>query len=143
MSKSINSESNFRDGFLEGAARAMFVMAYADHVENDEDSDLPRPSGGQDWYDFAPATPINAYALAGELWQNLCQLNSSNPYALAKVASAADGKHVIADEFGRLIAMQYMGTGVAWTDDHKDFGLKVGHCEVSAFTFDQAAYAEE
>lgn len=153
----IGSDSTFRDSFLEGAARAMFVMAYADFVEEADSTDndltederetrqsLPRPGPGGDWYDYAPATPINAYALAGELWAGLYQLNGgAGPYSLALHAEAADGKPVDPEEFGRDLAMQFMGTGVSWFDDHAKFEMKVPHTEVSGFTFDESTYTEK
>jgi hypothetical protein len=153
----IGSDSTFRDEFLEGAARAIFVMAYASYVEegdstdNDLDEDerekrqgMPRPGPGGDWYDYAPATPPNAYAIAGELWAGLYHLNGeAGPYSLVLRAEAADGKPVDAEEFGRDLAMQYMGTGVSWFDDHAKFDMKVPYAEISGFTFCDEAYAEE
>lgn len=156
-SQPIGSDSDFRDAFLEGAARAMFVMAYANYVEeadstdNDLDDaerelrqDLPRPGAGEDWYDYTPATPPNAYALAGELWSELSRLNGeAGVYTLAERAEKADGKPVDAEEFGRCLAMQYMGTGVSWFDDHAKFKIKVPYTEISEFTFSADAYAEK
>lgn len=142
----VGSDSSVRDSFLEGAARAMFVSAYADFVESDEDGearDLPRPGPGQDWYDFAPVTtPPNAYALAGELWAELRALNGgAGVYSLMLLAEEADGDcSVDPEEFGRCVAMTYMGHGVSWFDDHARFEMKVPHAEVSGFTFDPSAY---
>jgi len=143
MSNSIKSDSDFRDSFLEGSARAIFVMAYADFCEQSEDCDLPTPGPGGDWYDCTPATPPNAYALAGELWAELHRLNGeAGVYSLSLRAEAADGKPVDPEEFGRDLAMQWMGTGVSWFDDHAKFPIKIGYTEVSGFTFDESAYTD-
>ena len=153
----VGSDSTFRDSFLEGAARAIFVMAYASYIEEADSTDndldevernkranLPRPGAREDWYDYTPPTPPNAYALAGELWASLYHLNGeAGPYSLALHAEAADGKPVDPEEFGRDLAMQWMGTGVSWFDDHAKFPIKIGYTEVSGFTFSDDAYAEE
>lgn len=150
----IGSDSTFRDAFLEGAARAFFVMAYANFIEEghstdndltDEERecrlDLPRPGPGEDWYDYAPETPINAYALAGEMWAELQHANGeAGVYSLHARAEAADGAAPDPEKFGRLLAMQYMGTGVSWFDDHATFPIKVPHTEISEFSFDSETY---
>lgn len=137
----IGSDSTFRDGFLEGAARAFFVMAYSEFAEEHNDLDLSRPGPGQDWYDFTPEeTPPNAYALAGQMWEALEWANKCSLYQLAAMAETADGQPVDPEEFGRCLAMQYMGTGVSWFDDHKSFTIEVPYAEVTAFTFDESTY---
>ena len=145
---SIGSDSHFRDSFLEGAARAFFVTAYADYVEkgNSTDNDLtederearqalPSASMGADWYDYAPATPLNAYALAGELWALLAVANPEQ--------TRADNEDIDAEDFGRDLAMQAMGTGVSWFDDHKRFEMKIPHIECNSYTFSDDAYRGE
>lgn len=150
----IGSDSDFRDAFLEGAARAFFVCAYADFVEEGHSTDndltdeerasrleLPRPGAGEDWYDYAPETPPNAYALAGELWQGLHAANGrAGVYTLALDAECADQRAPDPEEFGRLLAMQAMGHGVSWFDDHKRFEIKIPHMECSEFSFDSETY---
>lgn len=150
----VGSDSTFRDSFLEGAARAFFVCAYADFVEEGHSTDnelsederearlaLPRAMMGSDWYDCAPETPINAYVLAGELWAGLYHLNGeAGPYSLVLRAEEADGKPVDAEEFGRDLAMQAMGTGVSWFDDHAKFPIKVPHIECNQCTFGDEAF---
>lgn len=143
MSSKVGSDSSFRDSFLYGAARAMFVMAYADHVENSEE-DLPRPGPGGDWYDYAPEAPPNAYALAGGMWSELHAANGeAGVYSLALRAEAADGAPVDAEEFGRDLAMQYMGSGVSWFDDHAEFEVKIPHAEIGMYSFSDEAYRGE
>jgi len=150
----IGSDSDFRDAFLEGAARAMFVLAYADFVEEgyskdnglddterETRRDMPKPGPGGDWYDHAPDTPPNAYALAGEMWAELQAANGeAGVYSLVLRAEAADGVAPDPEEFGRDLAMQYMGTGVSWFDDHAKFEIKIPHAEISSFSFSESAY---
>jgi hypothetical protein len=150
----IGSDSTFRDSFLEGAARAFFVTAYADYVEEGHSTDndltdderearleLFRPSGGGDWCDYAPETPPNAYALAGELWNALHVANGeAGVYSLALRAEAADGTAPDPEQFGHYLAMQAMGHGVSWFDDHKAFPIKVPHVECSMCSFSDEAY---
>lgn len=165
-SQPIGSDSDFRDAFLEGAAKAFFVTAYADHAEEGDNTDneltdeereareeLPRPGPGGDWYDYAPEPPPNAYALAGELWAGLHHLNGCSVYVLADRAVNADADpkgeceskveltdDFDAEEFGRDLAMQAMGTGVSWFDDHAKFEIKIPHAEISSFSFSESAY---
>lgn len=146
----IGSDSSFRDGFLIGAAKAFFVTAYADFVEDDHDdlsdderdarAELPRPGPGEDWEDYAPEPPPAAYALAGELWAGLHYVNGVSVYSLAERAREADGTDPDPEEFGFCLAMQAMGHGVSWFDDHGRFGIAFPHMEVSQFSFAEDAY---
>lgn len=154
MSQLVGSDSDFRDAFLEGAARAFFVTAYADYVEEGHSTDndltpderkarlkLPRPPGGKDWMDYAPTTPPNAYALAGELWAGLYHLNGeAGLYSLALRAEAADGVAPDSEMFGHYLAMQAMGHGVSWFDDHAKFEIKIPDIECGMCSFADGAY---
>jgi hypothetical protein len=154
MTQPIGSDSSFRDEWLEGAARAFFVTAYADFVEEGHSTDndlsdderemrlsLPRPGAGEDWMDYAPPTPPNAYALAGELWNALHAANGeAGVYSLSLRAEHADGEAPDAEKFGHYLAMQAMGHGVSWFDDHEEFPIEIPHIECSQCSFDDAAY---
>lgn len=160
----IGSDSEFRDSWLEGAARAFFVTAYADYCDegHSEDNDLtdeereerlalPRATMGADWYDYAPATPPAAYALAGELWGKLETVNHASVYMLAERAKQADcdagkmtdNEEIDPEDFGRDLAMQAMGHGVSWFDDHANFEIKIPHVECSMCSFSDDAYKGE
>lgn len=154
MTQPVGSDSTFRDSFLEGAAKAFFATAYADYVEEADstDNDLDeterndrancaRPGAGEDWMDYLPAIPPNAYALAGELWEALHKANGeAGVYSLVLRAEAADGKAPDAEEFGHYLAMQAMGHGVSWFDDHAKFPIKIPHVECSQCSFSDEAY---
>lgn len=156
----IGSGSYFRDAFILGAAKAFFVSAYADYVEEGYSTDndlteeerearvsLPKAGGGQDWYDFAPEPPPEAYALAGELWGALEAINKTSVYQLAALAGKADGlsedESIDVEDFGRDLAMQAMGTGVSWFDDHKRFEIKIPNIECNQCSFSDEAYKSE
>lgn len=153
----VGSDSTFRDAFLEGAAKAFFCTAYADYVEEADSTDndldeverneranLARPGGGEDWMDCLPPIPPNAYALAGELWNALYKANGeAGVYSLALRAEAADGVAPDPDQFGHYLAMQAMGHGVSWFDDHKTFKIKVPSIECSQCSFSDEAYKAE
>lgn len=158
MTQLIGSDSDFRDSWLEGAAKAFFATAYADYCEEGHSTDnelsederetrlsLPRPGGGEDWMDYLPSIPPNAYALAGELW---AMLEASNPggcgvYTLAERAKAVDGEAPDPEQFGHYLAMQAMGHGVSWFDDHKTFKIKVPSIECSQCSFSDEAFQAE
>ena len=147
-----HTPEGFRETVIHAAARAFFVCAYADHVEDedrDDDIDYPRPSGG-DWFDYAPdATPLNAYVLAGEMWSAVEIASKINMWALAARANEADGgvyaipDHFDTKSFGHYLAMEYMGHGVSWFDDHSDFPITIPHCEIGAYSFEPECYHEE
>lgn len=161
----IGSNSFFRDAFIEGAAKAFFVTAYADFVEEGYSTDndltdderkariaLPKAGGGQDWYDYAPEPPPEAYALAGELWARLESENGHSVYTLASHAAKADGvEEIDVEEFGRDLAMQAMGHGVSWFDDHENIPndllqsykskrFEIPDIECNQCSFDDAAF---
>jgi hypothetical protein len=157
MTQPIGSDSTFRDAWLEGAAKAFFATAYADYVEegNSTDNDLDevernqranlaRPGGGEDWMDYLPPIPPNAYALAGELWEALHKANGeAGVYSLALRAEAADGVAPDPEQFGHYLAMQAMGHGVGWFDDHKTFKIKIPSIECSQCSFSDDVYQAE
>lgn len=146
----VYSDSEFRDAFLFGAAKAYFVSAYADFVE-DQTVDQERPQdaydylayrgGGGDWHKLDLTIPPNAYALAGELWNGL-MLNAGpgGIYKLSALAKTHDGCEPDAEEFGHYFAMESIGHGVSWFDDHAVFPIEVPSIECSGSTFDQRAY---
>jgi len=146
MSNKLYTDSNFKDEFIQGAARAFFVMAYADYCEENSESDILTHAGpGGDWMDCAPDTPIAAYVFAGEMWSDLAHANKvpCGVIGLANLAKEADGVDDIdVNDFGHRLAMQYMGTGVSWFDDHEKFELEVPYSEISQFSFDSDSYYE-
>lgn len=127
MPKQAEFTDSWSTSFIEGAARALFVQAWGDREE-----ERGRTYPGEDLMDVAPKTPKKAYIAAGKLLGELVAANNASVHELIQRAAKAD--HVDEDEidvenFGHYVAMQYVGSGVGWTDDHAAFGLKVPHGE--------------
>ena len=163
--------------FIEGAARAMFVQAWADREENtcavcshdcrecdhalttaataDEiavhlhDFESRGRFGGMELMDVAPDTPdyarFEATKLLGAFEYANPQWGRNLPSIMAAAQRADQDFHHMHDppgvdfpyglfspdvrEFGHYIAMQALGHGVSWFDDHARFELKVPHVE--------------
>lgn len=126
-----HNPDDFDDDIKDGMARAIWVTSFADWVEG-----LPKAQqrelapGGGDWNDAAGETPRSALE-AGQALVELYEQANDKPIAdLFRTAAQADGRKPssrLADLFGHALAMQALGTGVAWTDDHKPFPLKRIH----------------
>lgn len=120
-----------RETIIESFTRTMFVDAYASFVERlHEDGeftgDLSEPGGGENWEDFAPETTAAATEYAAEcivkiertLNRNVEQLYEAASKACAKPGARCDRYSHSPDHFGSDLAMQFVGHGVAWDDDH-------------------------
>jgi hypothetical protein len=151
MTHNCYSDSMFRDDVLFGMARAFFACAYVDFVERkeeneEEEEEYPRPGPGEDWMDFLPSViPGNAWALAGQLWEAVERLNGASMTQISQRIEAQEAKRGRTPnwiDFGFCLAMQNMGHGVSWADDHEDHGLEIPYREVSGWSFDRAAYRE-
>ena len=117
-------DNSFTEAFVEGAARAVWVQAWADHQES-----KGKALRGELMHQ-APATPLSAYVWAGELMGRIAEKNKTSIHVLAVRAAEADGTTDInVEEFGHYLAMQALGHGVSWFDDHAKFPLKLPHME--------------
>jgi hypothetical protein len=117
------------DEFVEGAARAIWVQAWADQME---EAGRKLPSG--DLMKAAPATPLSAYVKAGELIGKLECLNRVHWAVLAARAAQAEGEDydpndIDNEEFGHYLAMEALGHGVSWFDDHAEFEVEIPRIE--------------
>lgn len=119
--------SDIRDGM----ARALWVTAYADFADEADDEDqYPRARGGQDWMDVAPETPDAAYKAADDLVALFVAKNDvPDMLHLFKTAMAVGGPAADPGEFGHYMAMEALGHGVSWFDDHPKFEVKFPHFE--------------
>jgi len=115
--------------FIEGAARALFVDAWVTHEEEKaEASDGHVPWGPRaELMDEAPETPMCAYAEAGRLLERLEIDNKTSIYHLVKRAEEAEGTGIDVNNFGHYVAMQALGHGVSWFDDHEKFEIVIPH----------------
>lgn len=120
-------------------ARTFWVDAYASAWDNDElKEDAPHAGAGDDWFDYAPPTPEEAVEFAAYVAGQVSIINKNAPFLLVREAAKADGEHPddieelfsangktsYIEEFGYCLAMQCLGSGVRWTDNHEDFGLQ-------------------
>lgn len=131
-----------RDEIIEGAARAFWVDAYARHVEEEGEACMPyedgfmascpafsthaRPGPQQDWMDFAPPTGPEAFEKARELVK---RIEAENMQVGRSLGQWAEGLIPDFNLFGHYLAMEAMGHGVSWADDHEPHGLRVPHME--------------
>lgn len=81
-----------------------------------------------------PAVPPAAYAAAYRLADQIESLNGAPLQDLLKMAAQADGYEAAPDQhycelFGHYLAMEAMGDGVSWFDDHADFPLALPSIE--------------
>ena len=116
-----------RDDVVKAMARAMFVSAWADAEEEGG-----RKFGRVELMDIAPKTSPEAKQHAEKLAKQFEQKNGMSLDELLAKAAEADGAEIdsdYAEEFGHDLAMQAMGHGVSWFDDHEKFPLKVPQTE--------------
>lgn len=110
---------------ISGMARALFILEWADWEE-----EAGRTYPGQALEHVAPPTPREAFDAAHNLAGRFEQLNGYDIRALLWQAAVADGRpHAdpgkqYAENFGHYLAMQALGHGVGWFDDHARFPLR-------------------
>ena len=130
------------DEIAEGMARALWVTAYANFFDEpgaDEDRyiNFARAGAGEDWDDVAPETPEAAVKAAQDLEALFAAKNDFSPrykrqsihptamHMLYTRALEAKPKGATSPyEFGFLMAMQALGEGVSWFDDHPKFDVE-------------------
>jgi hypothetical protein len=116
-----------RESIVEGAARALFVQWWADQCsecENDAETcrlerngHQPNDPGGVELMDVAPETSESARACAKCLVERVAsQARWTEVTNREEVESDPEG-------FGHYLAMEALGHGVAWSDDHPDHDL--------------------
>lgn len=109
-----------RNAIVAAAARAGFVQAWADYMEE---------RGAQlrgELMDQAPRTPPQARTWAKKLIGTMERF-SRLPIEEMYERAAADGGS--ATDFGHYAAMQALGHGVAWADDHPSHGFTIPRAE--------------
>ncbi|MFK4132200.1 hypothetical protein ACI2KR_07895 [Pseudomonas luteola] len=120
-------------------ARTLYVSTFADL--NDE---ISQPlSMGKDYFDFAGDTPSTFKLEAARLVGILEQVNGKSINDLYSDAIAADNENdtpKLRDDFGHGLAMQSLGTGVSWFDNHERFELSFPfYYEVQAASINKQA----
>lgn len=131
------------DEIAEGMARALWVTAYAnffDEPEADEDRyiNFARAGAGEDWDDVAPETPEAAVKAAKDLEALFAAKNDFYGRPLKRPSIHPTAMHMLYTraleakpkgatspyDFGFLMAMQALGEGVSWFDDHPKFDVE-------------------
>lgn len=114
-----------RDEIVDGAARALFVSLWADLVEEAAEATGERLLGfGVELMDVAPETPQEAKVAAESLISTIESTNAVDfttfvPPGTEEVFEAFTG------DFGHYLAMEALGSGVGWSDDHEEHGLEL------------------
>ena len=121
------------EGSDDAAARAAYVSAWANWMEEQGES-----LRGE-LMDQAPNTPAAAKKWARKLIATMEKMNGlkiDKMYARAKAdaesssRSSRPGRNASPEEFGYCTAMQAMGSGVSWADDHPEHGFRIPGAEV-------------
>lgn len=122
---------------LDMMARTFFVSAWADeweHYENEYDDfegydEIVEELGveppnfmGVELMSIAPETPQEAMQFAEKFYRDIEQTNNVN---LEEFIPPGEDEDFDRHDFGYCLAMEGMGTGVAWSDDHEDHGLNI------------------
>ena len=125
--------SRNKNEVIRAAARAVYVSAWADYME---EKGKAHGWGGQDLMDLAPRTPSSATAWAKKLIAAMERMNGKTIEAMAAsaVSGARSGGHSwekegTYEDFGHYTAMQALGHGVSWDDSHAPHGFKIPHGE--------------
>lgn len=115
----------------QGIARAMFVSAWADEME-DQGYEFPPQT---EIMDVAPKTPQEALFEAYRMVGMLEEVNGYSVLVLLYKAAKADGLSVdemsesdlrqYAERFGHCLVIEALGHGISWFDDHEEFEIKI------------------
>jgi len=116
--------STIRAEIIEAAARAAYVSAWADWAEEQGES-----LRGE-LMDQAPNTPLAAKKWARKLIAAMEKMNGQKidkiyAHAAAMPHTSSWHKRATAADFGHYTAMQALGHGVSWGDDHPDHGFLI------------------
>jgi len=151
------------EAIVMGMERAIWVTSYADWADNQPRETEPkkqrtaawrvasgrakvvhRAGPGEDWNDVAPESPASAGEAAEDLRVAIERKNGKTLSELLDDAAKADGVQPTlryADSFGHYLAMQAMGHGVSWFDNHKTFPLKLPHFEFHTFDGEEVEWS--
>lgn len=139
---------------LEGMAKILFMEKMADELEEMEH----HIGGGQDYANYIGETPTPALYMASEIIGRLEHANNGvsvvDLYHQALEADDIVDSSELRSRFGSDLAMQSLGHGVSWFDNHEQFDLKfpfyvennidIGKDDFDAFSgFDKESLSDE
>lgn len=125
-----NDDPVVRKMILDAMGRAFFVDAWAKN-EEEKPKFSERGYGGHghrvELMEVAPRTSPAAMKAAKELAKDIEKQNGRSLTSLYTTAVAQEGhrKEPNPSDFGHYLAMQAMGHGVSWWDDHPEFPMTV------------------
>lgn len=144
-----SEQGNHEPAVLDGFARCLHATAWADmrdRLEEEEDGAQPPYTGGGEVLDYDPPVTREARDAADHA---LATIQMDNGVSLADRWRIGEGclchscaTHGTPWVFGWYLAMEWLGHGVAWDDDHPEHGLEVGHGEFYYFSPEEAGDTE-
>lgn len=126
-----------REMVVDACARALFVCAYMDHCDECTIrvcrvcGEHGKAGPGEDWMDIAPPENDESRQCAEGL---VTRFEAANERTIEYIYAHAERMtgHMAPPTprlFGHYLAMQALGHGVSWSDDHPDHGFAVPHTE--------------
>lgn len=133
MAKVLQEQGDTVGHILHGMVWGLWEAAWLDGRDHWADEHCKQ---GAEVPKGCPDPPDEVMLHAASLWGRVSQLNKMSPVCLLAMAKAADGMHDedIADaeycfDFGWCLAMQSLGHGVSWFDDHEQFEMETPDVE--------------
>lgn len=121
-------------------AKTFFASAWADY----EEQVAQNPHGGVDIMDVMPDNIPESAFIAADKVINFVQKETGKPISeLYNIAANTEGKHYrepTEEDFAYSLAMQSMGHGVGWSDNHPDLTFKLPHLEYSYYDLPEDEY---
>lgn len=140
-----------RKTIIEAMARAFWVAAYADACDRYFEEHGEPPAGydvagpREDWMDKAPETGGGALRAAFHLVRLFERKHLLSVEDVFEKACALEGhrKDPTPSDFGHYMAMEAMGHGVGWGDDHPGHGYDLPRVEGYTLAFEDGELVED
>lgn len=136
------STNEVREQIILAMAHTFFIHALSSEIESNSSGDqatnhgkLGRPMSGESWESIYPDNlrPRSAVDLAMRCaaWiEEKSGVGLETSYARCLLRNISPREPAGADSFGHALAMEIMGTGVAWADSHDEHDLELPNIEV-------------
>jgi hypothetical protein len=133
----VMATDDYTETILDAMARAFFVSAWANWEDEYGDTNL----AGVELMDVAPETEKEAIDAAAKLYTEIEQINNIDLGEFIPPGfTESNYDDSAARVFGHYLAMEAMGHGVSWSDDHEAHGLNVPYLEFSFLDLDPDKY---
>ncbi len=122
--------ASVKNAFIKYAARVVYVSSWGDWMEeNGRGAEL----SGREMMEMAPKrTPLSATRWARRLVATMEKMNGlslSTMWEHAKAGGSFGGKVPTIEDFAFCTAMEALGHGVGWGDDHPEHGFFIPSAE--------------